>query len=191
VMIAKVAEALALRKAFPWDPTRGVGIGSDVYTAEEMAQAETSTPAPSLEARLEARRADEEGISVRDFRDAAASAGLDPNTIVAVRDEMFPNGGNVADLSPLARKALLDRLLEGAADESSPDPEEAPGASEEPGEILDDAQVIEGEPEPPGEVQIVACEDPSPFTEGAVCLLPKRHRGAHRSSPAEAWDRAG
>jgi phage recombination protein Bet len=40
VMIAKVAEALALRKAFPYDPERRDGIGADVYTADEMAQAD-------------------------------------------------------------------------------------------------------------------------------------------------------
>ena len=39
VMIAKVAEALALRKAFPYDPERREGIGADLYTADEMAQA--------------------------------------------------------------------------------------------------------------------------------------------------------
>ena len=46
VMIAKVAEALALRKCFPWDPTRGIGIGSDVYTTEEMEQADRPPPSP-------------------------------------------------------------------------------------------------------------------------------------------------
>lgn len=46
VMIAKVAEALALRKAFPYDPERREGIGADVYTADEMAQADTPHPAP-------------------------------------------------------------------------------------------------------------------------------------------------
>ena len=40
VMIAKVAEALALRKAFPYDPERREGIGADLYTADEMAQAD-------------------------------------------------------------------------------------------------------------------------------------------------------
>lgn len=44
VMIAKVAEALALRKAFPYDPERREGIGADVYTADEMAQAEPAPP---------------------------------------------------------------------------------------------------------------------------------------------------
>jgi len=53
VMIAKVAEALALRKAFPYDPENRQGIGADIYTADEMAQADrgpsvTRAPAPTL-----------------------------------------------------------------------------------------------------------------------------------------------
>jgi branched-chain amino acid aminotransferase len=35
VMIAKVAEALALRKGFPYDPERREVIGADIYTADE------------------------------------------------------------------------------------------------------------------------------------------------------------
>ena len=38
VMIGKVAEALALRKAFPYDPENRQGIGADVYTDDEMRQ---------------------------------------------------------------------------------------------------------------------------------------------------------
>jgi len=44
VMLAKVTEALALRKAFPYDPENRMGIGADVYTADEMAQAARSEP---------------------------------------------------------------------------------------------------------------------------------------------------
>lgn len=47
VMLAKVAEALALRKAFPYDPEARAGIGSDVYTADEMAQAGPTRPEPA------------------------------------------------------------------------------------------------------------------------------------------------
>ena len=47
VMLAKVAEALALRKAFPYDPDNRQGIGADIYTTDEMAQAAPpSTPRP-------------------------------------------------------------------------------------------------------------------------------------------------
>lgn len=66
VMLAKVAEALALRKAFPYDPERRDGIGADIYTSDEMAQAErqpasTSTPAPTAAARVAQRRAAVQG----------------------------------------------------------------------------------------------------------------------------------
>lgn len=65
VMIAKVAEALALRKAFPYDANRQRGIGADLYTADEMAQADrtgsqTSAPAgpaPTARERTAARAA--------------------------------------------------------------------------------------------------------------------------------------
>jgi phage recombination protein Bet len=46
VMLAKVAEALALRKAFPYDPDAKHGIGADLYTTEEMTQADRGTSAP-------------------------------------------------------------------------------------------------------------------------------------------------
>lgn len=51
VMIAKVAEALALRKAFPYDPENRQGIGADIYTADEMAQAERPAPVVQTSAR--------------------------------------------------------------------------------------------------------------------------------------------
>lgn len=63
VMIAKVAEALALRKAFPYDPDRREGIGADVYTADEMAQADHPAPPPSARDRIAARRAAIETVS--------------------------------------------------------------------------------------------------------------------------------
>jgi phage recombination protein Bet len=65
VMIAKVAEALALRKAFPYDPENRIGIGADLYTADEMAQtgrapAVEPAKAPTLAGRAKARRAEVE-----------------------------------------------------------------------------------------------------------------------------------
>lgn len=58
VMIAKVAEALALRKAFPYDPENRMGIGADLYTADEMAQAErTPRAAPASLADVARERA--------------------------------------------------------------------------------------------------------------------------------------
>lgn len=56
VMLAKVAEALALRKAFPYDPEHRQGIGADIYTADEMAQADRP-PAQDARQRLAARAA--------------------------------------------------------------------------------------------------------------------------------------
>lgn len=58
VMIAKVAEALALRKAFPYDPENRMGIGADVYTADEMAQADRPTEAPAQPKTLAERAAE-------------------------------------------------------------------------------------------------------------------------------------
>jgi phage recombination protein Bet len=134
VMLAKVAEALALRKAFPWDPNRGVGIGSDIYTAEEMAQAAPEAR-PPLVARLAARAAslaggdggpemtEESGMSVDEF--VAAVSELDPRSVAAVRDAMFPGAGSVRKLSPDQRAALARELLgageEPRQDEAEPD----------------------------------------------------------------------
>jgi phage recombination protein Bet len=61
VMLAKVAEALALRKAFPYDPENRIGIGADLYTADEMAQADRPIPVAVVltpRERLAARRAE-------------------------------------------------------------------------------------------------------------------------------------
>lgn len=60
VMLAKVAEALALRKAFPYDPENRQGIGADIYTADEMAQADRTprAPQPSLAEKAAAKRAE-------------------------------------------------------------------------------------------------------------------------------------
>jgi len=196
VMIAKVAEALALRKAFPWDPNREIGIGSDVYTAEEMAQADSPAgPPPSLQDRLQARVQEDGGISVADF--AAAVAEVDPATIREIRDLMFPGVGSVSALAGIQRKALLDRILAGPVQEEVQEADVAPGAAETPVEVLDGVyqEVQEGEPYPAGEVRVVeeaegvACEAPSPFTDGVICLLQKRHRGAHRASEQESWPR--
>ena len=58
VMLAKVAEALALRKAFPYDPENRMGIGADIYTADEMAQAgQPAAPRPPVASLAEVARA--------------------------------------------------------------------------------------------------------------------------------------
>jgi phage recombination protein Bet len=72
VMLAKVAEALALRKAFPYDPENRQGIGADIYTADEMAQAERPAPEPVVRvslaevARAKAAEAVQEGAGPRE-----------------------------------------------------------------------------------------------------------------------------
>jgi len=57
VMLAKVAEALALRKAFPYDSQNRMGIGADVYTADEMAQAGPPQAEPPVRVTLAERAA--------------------------------------------------------------------------------------------------------------------------------------
>jgi phage recombination protein Bet len=83
VMLAKVAEALALRKAFPYDPERREGIGADLYTADEMTQAgrpEAPAPQPSARERVAQRAA---AVTVREEEPAeglfseAASLAMD------------------------------------------------------------------------------------------------------------------
>jgi phage recombination protein Bet len=207
VMIAKVAEALALRKAFPWDPNRGLGIGSDVYTTEEMAQAESPAPVISVQDRVAARAAAAPGVSLRDFAEAAV--GMEPETVRAVRNSMFPDGRSVSDLRDDERAALLHRLQQGPVEEETEDvtptgddgpplvqQEEAEPQEDrrDPVPVLEGVTVITPEGSHLGTLNdddsiSVACEAPSPFTDGAVCLLPKRHRGAHRSSDQETWSR--
>lgn len=109
VMIAKVAEALALRKAFPWDPNRGTGIGGDVYTAEEMAQAD-HPPVVSVQERVAARAVSAPGVDLRTFADAVAH--MDPGMIRETRAALFPEASGVATLSDQQRSVLLARLLE-------------------------------------------------------------------------------
>ncbi len=105
VMLAKVAEALALRKAFPYDPENRIGIGADLYTADEMAQAErlnpvTVVPTATARERLAARRAE-----------------LRPVDPLAA-DATEPSEGAVPDVStgvPPARDLTREAFLELAA----------------------------------------------------------------------------
>lgn len=87
VMIAKVAEALALRKAFPYDPERREGIGADLYTADEMAQAgkadaaASAAAAPTAAARLAQRRAAVEAPKAQPVTDATPAGEPGPETV--------------------------------------------------------------------------------------------------------------
>lgn len=199
VMIAKVAEALALRKAFPWDPTRKSGIGSDIYTADEMAQAE-SDPQPDLRSRIEAR-AHQDGMTLREFADAVSE--MDPEAIRRVREEMYPDASGVKDLTDVQREALLARLQAGptgdAGDEEedgSPSEEQAEeGVYEEVPEEPRFTDGTTGEEPPPDHVPLGnppihadgACPVASPI-DGSTCDREKGHRGRHRSSDmAQSW----
>ena len=77
VMLAKVAEALALRKAFPYDPENRQGIGADIYTADEMAQAERPAVVPRASLAEVARARAEAAQPVGD-------APSDPEPVVVV-----------------------------------------------------------------------------------------------------------
>jgi phage recombination protein Bet len=207
VMIAKVAEALALRKAFPWDPNRGIGIGSDVYTTEEMAQADSPAPVVSVQDRVAQRaQALGQGLTVREFAERVHD--MDPDLIRAKRSALFPEVRGVSELTDAQRLTLLDALTGETPEETedeAPTVDDGPppvqqSQAEPPEEIEGEAVEVEDSEEvPPMPLEVaarlaapetVACEAPSPFTEGAFCLLPKRHKGAHRSSEHEAWQRS-
>lgn len=209
VMIAKVAEALALRKAFPWDPTRGTGIGADVYTSEEMAQAQVENvapPSPSLEDRVASRaQALGPGLTLREF--ASRAVELEAEQVREVRKAMFPDVAGVSDLTDAQRLALWTRLTEGPLEVEEDEAEDAPTgtppvleapatAEEVEGEyveVQEEAQPVQEIPDAAmvddGEPRILppACDGVSPIS-GEVCDREKGHRGRHRSKDLkESW----
>lgn len=101
VMLSKVAEALALRKAFPYDPERREGIGADLYTADEMSQAERPEP-PARPATARERVAEraarlEPEPELSDAQRIVATLATD-NVIIEVEpDEPEPAGGLTMD----------------------------------------------------------------------------------------------
>jgi phage recombination protein Bet len=204
VMLSKVAEALALRKAFPWDQNSGQGIGGDIYTAEEMAQADNPV-VTTVQERIAAKASSGGvGASLRYFADAALE--YDPQVIRDLRAEMFPEAAGVANLTDAERAQLLDRLRNAprpdapaeVAEDTAPEPLEAPRPDDGPpaaleGEIVNPEEVAEGAPVVralPDEPPMVACDAPSPFGPGR-CGMPKGHRSVHRSGPTETWPRRG
>lgn len=175
VMIAKVAEALALRKAFPWDPTRGIGIGADIYTTEEMAQAE-SAPVVSVQERVASRAAAlRSGLTVREFAEAVSD--LDPEVVRKERDRLFP-GRTVSELTDEERQTLLTELRLGPVD-ADERAREALMAEEAEHEILAEQDEAVEEPQ--------TCPVASPL-DGAACDRERGHRGPHRSADLkQSW----
>ena len=102
VMIAKVAEALALRKAFPYDPENRMGIGADVYTADEMAQAARSEP-PAAAVQTNAR----ERIAQRAAAISAPAPDPEPEPLAPEPDdEIVGEATEIPGLSVAAFKDL-------------------------------------------------------------------------------------
>ncbi|MFH1554590.1 MAG: hypothetical protein ABII76_06975, partial [Pseudomonadota bacterium] len=131
--------------------------------------------------------------SLRAFADAVSD--MDPEEIRRVRAELYPEVAGVAGLTDEQRATLLARLT-GSGVLDGQTGEEAVAA------VLDAPEAIVAAPlredgilnvEDVGTDHldgIYACEAPSPFTAGAVCILEMDHPlGFHRSGPQEAWPR--
>ena len=187
VMVAKVAEALALRKAFPWDPNSGKGIGSDIYTTEEMAQTDNAPVVVStVQERIAAKA--ELGASLRYFADAVRE--LDPDAIRTARQEMYPEATGVAALTDDQRQKLLDHLFGVTAEvvvEVTEDGTGTPQTGTQPvlaTDISAPEPVIEViEPEP-----FKQCRAVAPLS-GEQCGLASGHKSIHRVGDTEGWPR--
>ena len=193
VMIAKCAEALALRKCFPWDPSSGKGIGSDIYTAEEMEQADNRPAVTvSVQERVMAKAA---GITLREFADAVSD--VDPALIAVIRDEMFGVAA-VKQLDGVQLLALRDRLLETpAADEIAEVAPVTVKVIELPSEPISDAaraEYVNVEEIAAGGHAVKRCRAVAPIS-GEQCSLGTGHKGIHRTDANaqgfEGWPRKG
>jgi len=212
VMIAKVAEALALRKAFPWDPNRQTGIGSDVYTTDEMAQADA--PAPVVTTSVAERVAERAatvglgvgipGVGLRYFADAVRD--MEPETIRHERESMYPEASGVGGLDDEQRARLLDRLIALRTGAAAAAEDAAEIVGEVTGEILgEQAEVMvdatlnagptEVEDDPalanviPDPEVYVMCLDAfgPPLGNGETCILETGHPGPHQDDNGSRW----
>jgi len=140
VMLAKVAEALALRKAFPYDSQNRMGIGADVYTADEMAQAGPPPAEPPVRQTLAERAASKAaeivtvrepdgsdaemdslmdslqgavsvGLSLESFRERSIKGGvLSTRIAAAIGCEVGDMGARVKAMTPVELGVLADEL---------------------------------------------------------------------------------
>lgn len=117
LMLAKCAEALALRRAYPQDL-------SGLYTPDEMAQsAPNGQPEPSAQPTPKPpRRASWQQLS--ELRDLMADAGLDGATALALAREAAgrPDLTTAADLTPKEADRVAAALREAATEALPPTP---------------------------------------------------------------------
>lgn len=199
--LAKCAEALALRKAFPY-------VLADVFVAEEMDRSGSQDAAAAEAARVaalptaadrtaERRRAIEGRSSVQDTPAAAVSpasagevsAGAGAPAAAPRRGRGRPAAG------PPEEPPGLPPEPSGPARPSpvAGDPSRLEQAEPSPGARADAAPVappaaVSGEviETPPG--PMVACDSPSPYPDSPeACGLARGHRGDHRNRQRASW----